>query len=212
MKKTNALKSGLVQIGNTRIFVSIFTFVSVLLVVISDASVYTAALLLGAALHEAGHIIALAFCGEKPQKICIYPFGIDMKCTLAGISYKKELIVLLSGSFANIVISMFSMIICAFFYSRIALFITLCNAFLGLSNLIPINGLDGGRALYTFLCMRNDSEQNVYAFCKKVTNISYMIMSLVFTFIIFITRANFSVIIMLSLFAMGTVIASNVLK
>lgn len=205
-------KTGLVRIANTQIYVSVFTVICAFLVLLSDVSIYTFAVLLSAVLHEAGHILALSFCGEKPKKICIYPFGVDMKCCLSGLSYKKELFVLLSGSATNIIICLLSLIICIFSYSRIALFIVFCNAFLGFSNLIPINGLDGGRALYAFLCMQDRTEDSVYMICRKTNGVSYMIMSVVFTMIIFLTGINFSVIIMLTLFAMGAVIASHILK
>lgn len=205
-------KAGLIRIGKTQIFISIFTFISVFLVMISDVSVYTFALLISAFLHETGHILALSFCGEKPKKICIYPFGVDMQCCMANLSYKKELFVLLSGALTNILISLLSLTVCVFAYSRLALFITVCNAFLGISNLIPISGLDGGRALYAFLCMRDKTEEYVYTVCRNTTNIAYTVMGIVFTAIIFLTDINFSVIIMLSLFAMGAVIASHVLK
>lgn len=205
-------KTGLIRIANTQIYVSVFTVICAFLVLLSDVSIYTFAVLLSAVLHEAGHILALSFCGEKPKKICIYPFGVDMKCCLSGLSYKKELFVLLSGSATNIIICLLSLIICIFAYSRMALFIVFCNAFLGLTNLIPVNGLDGGRALYAFLCMKNESEEKVYNLCRRVSNISYAVMSIFFITVIFLTRANFSMIIMLSLFAMGAVIASHVLK
>ena len=212
MRKAYTLQQGLVRIGSSQIYVSVFSFISVFLVIMSDVSVYTFALLMSAVLHESGHILALYLCKEKPKKICIYPFGVDMKCSLSCLSYQKELFVLLSGSFTNIFISFISLLICCFAYSKLMLFVTVCNAFLGLSNLIPINGLDGGRALYAFLCMQDKTEETVYNICRKTTDISYMIMSIVFAVIIFLSGTNFSVIIMLSLFAMGAFIASHILK
>ncbi len=211
MRKAKMLKNGLVRMGNTQIYVSVFSFVWALFAILSDTSVYTLSVILSAALHEAGHIFALSVCREKPGKICIYPFGVDMKCSLSRLSYKQELFVLLSGAGANFISAVLSFAVCVFSYNRISLFIVFCNAFLGITNLFPVSGLDGGRALYALLCMYME-EEKACRICKTVSNVAYAVMSAVFLFIIAFTKANFSVIIMLSLFAMGAVLASHLLK
>jgi len=211
MRKTKMQKNGLVRIGNTQIYVSVFSFIWASFAILSDASVYTLAVILSAALHEAGHIFALSVCHEKPRKIYVYPFGVDMKCSLSRLSYKQELFVLLSGAGANFITAAVSFAVCVFAYNRISLFIVFCNAFLGITNLFPVSGLDGGRALYALLCMHLE-EEKACRICKTISNASYAVMSAVFLFVIVFTKANFSMIIMLSLFAMGTIIASHLLK
>lgn len=211
MRKTKLLKNGLVRIGNTGIYVSVFSFLSAFFILISDISVYTLIVLFSVMLHEAGHIFALNSCGIKPKKICVYPFGIDMRCDTSRISYYREFFVMLSGAAANLISCVISLAICIVAYSRTSLFVAFCNAFLGITNLIPISGLDGGRALYALLCM-HFQEEKVCRICRVVSNLSYVIMSIAFLSVIIYTKANFSMIIMLSFFAMGAVLASHLLK
>ncbi len=211
MRKTKVLKNGLIRLGNTGIYVSVFTLLSAFFVIMSDASVYTLILLSGVLVHEAGHIFTLRLCKTKPKKICIYPFGVDMRCDISRLSYEKELFVMLSGAAVNLVICIISFAICVFAYSRELLFTAFCNAFLGFTNLIPVKGLDGGRALYALLCMHLD-EEKALSVCNIVSSVSYGVLSLVFLIIILLTGANFSMIITLVFSALGAVLASHLLK
>ncbi len=211
MRKTMILQNGLIRMGNTGVYISFFTFVSAFFVIMSDTSVYTLIFLSGVLVHEAGHIFALHMCKTKPKKICIYPFGVDMKCDVSRLSYEKELFVMLSGAAVNLIICVISFTICVFAYSRELLFTAFCNAFFGITNLIPIKGLDGGRVLYVLLCMHID-EERASRICKVVSNVSYGILSLVFLIIILLTGANFSMIITLVFSALGAVLASHLLK
>lgn len=201
----------LIKIGNTGVYISVFTLVSAFFVLMSEPSVYTLIVLLSILSHESGHIFALKLCKTNIKKICIYPFGVDMKCNLNTLSYTKELFVVLSGAFINVIICIIAFLLCVFVYSRECLFVAFCNAFYAFSNLIPIKCLDGGRALYVLLCMRFD-EEKAYNICNKISTFSYAILFLVFLLTIFFTKANFSMIILLCFFAMGTFLASHLLK
>ena len=212
MRKPYSLKQNyLIRLGSTGIYVSVFSILSLFFVITADLSVYSLIILLSILAHESGHIFALKLCKEKPKKIFIYPFGVDMRCNLSALSYEKELFVMLSGSAVNLIICASSFLVCTFAYSRECLFVSFCNAFYAFTNLIPITSLDGGRALYAFLCSRF-SEEKAFFICKHVSNASYALLSVAFIVVIILTKANFSMIITLCFFAMGTFLASHLLK
>ncbi len=135
----------------TRIHIKFSSVLFIVLLFICDSSVYTVITLLAACLHEIGHIVAIKLCGAQILEITVYPFGADIKTDGRYLSYGKEAIVYLSGAVANILGAVIS-----YFFSEhlpYASFFCLCNIVLIILNLMPVQSLDGGRALECFLCI-----------------------------------------------------------
>jgi hypothetical protein rflaF_18991 len=96
-------------------------------------------------LHEAGHILAALISKRKITSVDFMGSGICMKLKKNAASpIKRELFVLLSGPFANIL----TYAICA--TANLSNELKLINLMLAVYNLLPYKQLDGGSAIGLF--------------------------------------------------------------
>lgn len=104
-----------------------------------------------AALHECAHLAAMRAFRCLPEQIRLNAFGIDIvRPSRPDRSYLRDAAISLSGPAANL--------------AAAALFspcrgpagrnLALANFALFAFNLLPVEPLDGGQALYSFLCLR----------------------------------------------------------
>jgi membrane-associated protease RseP (regulator of RpoE activity) len=99
--------------------------------------------LIGAFIHELGHITAICCCGDGVKKMHFLIGGIKIiRQRKRLLSYKQDLIIMFAGAFANIIAAV--LLLCA--GNRQAGCINLCLAFF---NLLPLPHLDGGDIVCT---------------------------------------------------------------
>ena len=108
-----------------------------------------------AAAHEAGHLAAMAALRILPSRICLTAAGVRIERPPGlRIGFAREIAVALAGPAVSLLLAG-----CFYLASRTTLaplpldFFWL-NLGFGLFNLLPVRQLDGGRALYFFLCRR----------------------------------------------------------
>lgn len=153
MKLRDFFKSGGLIRLSKGFYVSVFCVIAVIFAFICDFSLYTLLLFLSILVHELTHVVCLKLCGGRIIKTVVFPFGIDMVCDTSNLSFFKELLCVTSAGAVNLVMS------CVFFWvfgiTRLkwAIFFCICNAAIGVANLIPHSSLDGGRGLYLLLSM-----------------------------------------------------------
>ncbi|MBQ9468192.1 MAG: M50 family metallopeptidase [Clostridia bacterium] len=106
------------------------------------------AALLAALLHECGHIAALYLAGGRLKRIRIGPFGGEILPDERILSYRQNLFVSFAGPAVNLLSAVF-------FCSSVPVLrlFGLCSAGIGLFNLVPVRGLDGGEILFSALCL-----------------------------------------------------------
>ena len=141
---------GTIRISD-KLYISVFSFAAFLFFIISQGASYSIVFAISAIIHELSHIIFLHLYKAKINRITIFPFGIDILCETKHLSYKKELVCTLAGSFANLLFSFVSYFILLRFPTPLLLFFVLSNLFLGIMNLIPVSFFDGGKALRLLL-------------------------------------------------------------
>ncbi len=118
-----------------------------------DGTGFALLLLAAAALHEAGHLIALRGCGVSIEEVGLRTFGIEMVTgDTRYLPYRSELMIAAAGPVSNL----FAMLVTLGAVAAIgpfwgALFFVACNAALAAVNLMPVSGLDGGRMLAAIL-------------------------------------------------------------
>lgn len=101
-------------------------------------------------LHELGHLLAFFLVGHTPKEISFEASGIRLVKTSSLLCYPKELLVLLAGSAANLVLSLA-------FYRLLptpgGMLFAAVHLVLGLFNLLPVGALDGGRIVKLLLLL-----------------------------------------------------------
>ena len=157
-------------IKNCHITVSFFFVAMVAVLLLEDKSGTVIPALLSAALHEIGHLLVMYTFGVKGSQIRFTPFGIDIeKSCCTNRSYQRDALISLAGSATNIAVALLLGILNFTMFYRFILI----NLALAGFNLLPIEPLDGGQALYSLLCMRFSTERAA----KVVSIISFVVLT-----------------------------------
>ena len=102
-----------------------------------------------AALHELGHLAAMAAFRVRPSKICLTAAGMRIERPPGlRVSFTREIAIAFAGPAVSLALAGALRLLPLppeFFY---------VNLGFGLFNLLPVRQLDGGRALYFALCRR----------------------------------------------------------
>lgn len=188
----NKSLAGLIRVTD-KLYISIFSVFALLFIIQGQGLVYSSVFISSAAIHEASHLFFLLRYRAEIQRITVFPFGIDIATETLHLSYKKEIICTLAGSFANIASAFLGCILLKLFPSPVLLFFILCNLFLGFMNLIPLSFFDGGKAIRLFIYDRLDIDKAFYV-CKSIDVISAFIFLGFSLFVISGSDFNLSVI------------------
>lgn len=148
-----------------RINISFAAIITLMLII--DESGICALALFCCIFHEAGHILCLWAMNEKPERIVFSFYGIKLeRLPIAFHGKINEIIIFASGPFANLVLSLFLMIISV--VNETLKTWAVISLITGLFNLIPIRPLDGGSIVYSMLC-RVMKEEKADAICDAVS-------------------------------------------
>lgn len=109
-----------------------------------DHRLYTFLLFLAMLCHEGGHLLCLYACGKRRVRMTLSAFGAEIYYAPALLSLKQELLVALGGVGINLVSAVMLLL---FGVGQSCLYFAVASLTLATLNLLPIKGLDGGRAL-----------------------------------------------------------------
>lgn len=101
-------------------------------------------------MHELGHLIIMRLQNKQIYSIHIGLFNIDIKHT-DYFNLNDEIVLLLSGSGMNFLISLLTYLINMNIKSYNLYIFALQNIIIGIFNLLPIANLDGGQIFYMIL-------------------------------------------------------------
>jgi Zn-dependent protease len=129
-------------------------FVGMVALCLAAGPLWRMGLALGfAALHEAGHLLAMALFGARPTRICLTAAGMRMERPPGlSLSFPQEIAVAFAGPAVSLLLAgLFALLELVL---PLPSDLCLLNLGFGLFNLLPVRQLDGGRALYFLLCRR----------------------------------------------------------
>lgn len=131
---------------STELRVSPFCLPALLAALLCGAGTVLPLVLLSALCHELGHLFVL-WCLHVPvERLTLSPLGAVITAPeQEKLSYGRELLAVLAGPAVNLLLSLLLARLCKDYLFAGA------NAILGVYNLLPIDGLDGGRALFLLL-------------------------------------------------------------
>lgn len=147
------------QVKRAQLEISFFFAAGVTLLLILDESGTAAISLAACVLHECGHLLCLGAFGEVPQKVSLELFGMRIdRARGIHLSFSQEMAVALAGPACNLLLALVCLAVAAGGNTKM---LTACAVNLGLAgfNLLPVEPLDGGQALYFALCRRYEEAQ-----------------------------------------------------
>lgn len=176
---------------------------AVLLTASFDPSGESLATIVAAALHEAGHISVMLFCGIGLRDITVTPYGLEINKERDFKGFFEEIAVSLAGCAVNLITFL------VFFRSG-GFLLLLANASITLCilNLLPILCLDGGTALCAALslfCLPDTAER----VCRRVSFVTLVAVWIPAAYIFMISGCNYSLFIM-CLWLFGKIFCSSV--
>ena len=135
------------------------TFFGILMLasLIATKSYLSLVALLAALLHEIGHLCVARACNVPIKELRFDIFGASITPKESFSSYKKEIAVALGGPLVNIVCFVILLPFLKAQSEILNLFLA-TSAFLGLLNLLPIEGFDGGRVIYCTVALVSTAE------------------------------------------------------
>lgn len=135
----------------TEIYIS-FLFSAIICAMLAfDKTGLILPVIIAVALHEAGHLFTMWLTGSAPKEIRLIPASVQIISSMQR-SREKEILVALSGPAVNLILFL------SFYFNYVAfdneqsLYYSLINLIIGLFNLLPVTGLDGGTILFNVLC------------------------------------------------------------
>lgn len=177
-----------------RISFSVGFFALITLMLITCRMTLSVQSLFCAFFHEFGHITAMLIFGESLCSIEFSAFGIKIeKSVVSVLNYGQEVIVSLSGIFANIILALLAFLFSAVFSVDTASQFGAVSLAVGVFNLLPIDTLDGAAALKFALAARKNER-----YAQSVVfwlSLSCTILLLIFTVTASVMqKVNFSLI------------------
>ena len=139
----------------SEIYIS-FLFVAVVsLMLATDKTGLALPTLFAVSLHEMGHLLAMWIVGTPPKSIRLIPASVQITRSISS-RYKNDIIIALSGPIVNFALFLTLYINYLTFGSEGILSYSLINLIVGLFNLLPVTGLDGGTVLFSLIAKKRD--------------------------------------------------------
>lgn len=138
------------KIFGTEFYIS-FLFAAVITALLAfDRTGYALPLLFAVGMHEAGHLTAMWILGCAPKRIRLVPAAVEITSGF-GRGRRHEITVALCGPAVNIILFFILWFNYAAFGGELSLYCGLINLLIGIFNLLPVTGLDGGTVLECLL-------------------------------------------------------------
>ncbi len=139
------------KLFGTEIYIS-FLFASVItLMLLFDKTGVILPLLFAVFMHEIGHLFMMYLRESAPKRIKLIPASVQITKPFTS-NYKNDILISLSGPLVNIFLFSVFYFNYKCYQNITTLYISLLNLIIGLFNLLPIKGLDGGTVFYCVLC------------------------------------------------------------
>ena len=174
---------------------SFFALLTLMLLTCDSVLIFMS--LISSFLHESGHILAMILCKDTIKTLKITAAGLRIdKINSVNLSYNQEIFIALSGVGMNFILCFVSALI-YFVCGSKTVFNFLCiNIIVAIFNLLPIESLDGAKALYFFL-LKKSSHEKACEFIAVLSIITTILMIAFAAVSFYFTKTNFSLLIVI---------------
>lgn len=159
----------------TEFYIS-FLFAAVITALIAaDRTGFVLPLLFAVLIHELGHLAAMWVLDCAPKRVRLVPAAVEITTKIGG--GKHEIFIALCGPAVNLLLFATLFVNYLAFNNDGYLTIGLINLLIGVFNLLPVTGLDGGTVLFNLLCRRKDPQKA--ALIMRIINLSVALAALI---------------------------------
>lgn len=139
------------RLGNLRLSINVLFLASLLALMLADGGTIPLWCLAASLMHETGHVLAVLLMQRQPVRVELGAFGMRMlQADTAAMGYRRQMAVLLAGPLVNLASAGL------LFAAGQAGLVMGIHLVIGLFNLLPIEPLDGGQALFCLLALHGD--------------------------------------------------------
>ncbi len=149
--------------------------------------------IIGAFLHELGHLIFIYKFHGMPDEIVIELFEVKICSDMRLTSKWKDVIITSAGIITNILVAAIVAIIYFFYPSQIIFDFISCNLCIAFVNLLPVQSFDGGQLLYLIL-LGFTGEKIAYIVVFVLTLLLMFPIFMVGVFVLFTSQHNYSIL------------------
>lgn len=143
------------RIFGTDVYISFLFAATITLMLVSDKTGLALPTLFAVTMHELGHLFVMWLLEKTPNSIRLIPASVQITKSISS-NYKNDILIALSGPIVNIFLFLTLYINYSAFKNQSVLYYSLINLIVGMFNLLPVTGLDGGTALFSAIAKKSD--------------------------------------------------------
>ena len=164
------------KLFGTEFYIS-FLFAAVITAMLAfDRTGFILPLFFAVLVHELGHLTAMWVLDCAPKRIRLIPAAVEITTKLQS-GGRYEIFIALCGPAINLLLFAILFVNYLAFSNDSYLTVGLINLLIGLFNLLPVTGLDGGTVLFNILCRKTDPSKA--ALIMRIINFSVALSALV---------------------------------
>jgi len=148
------------KLFGTEIYLSFLFMAFITAMLATDKTGFMLPTLFAVLMHEFGHLFIMWVLDCTPKRIKLIPASVQIVNSFSR-GYKNDILIALSGPCVNLLL--FSVLYYNYlcFKNEFTLYFALLNLLIGVFNLLPVKGLDGGTILFSLLCKFTDINRAV---------------------------------------------------
>lgn len=143
------------RVFGTEIYISFLFAAVVAIMLATDRTGLALPSLFAVFMHEMGHLFCMWAIDTSPKSVRLIPASVQITRSI-GSSYKKDVAVALCGPIVNLILFLSLYFNYLAFSNKATLYYALLNLIIGVFNLLPVKGLDGGTVLFSLLVKKMD--------------------------------------------------------
>lgn len=164
------------KLFGTEFYISFLFAAVITAMLVFDRTGFILPLLFAVLVHELGHLAAMWVLDCAPKRIRLVPAAVEITTKLQS-GGRYEIFIALCGPAINLLLFATLFVNYLAFGNEGYLTVGFINLLIGLFNLLPVTGLDGGTVLFNILCRK--AEPSRAALIMRIINLSVALAALV---------------------------------
>lgn len=165
------------KIFNTKLYISFIFVALICFMLATDRTGFLIPCMLAVILHELGHLFTMWLLECAPKEIKLIPTSIEIVRSFSKKPY-GETVIALMGPIVNLFLSLVFYVNYLIFKNEALIVFSLLNLIIGLFNLLPVKGLDGGTVLFNIIAKKQSLDKATKALTLITLICGFIILTL----------------------------------